>query len=187
MEIKDARLQLGMTQKDMAEMLDIDAPTYSKIEKGKIAPTPSMYEIVFKALASHADARKGQGSINYPSTQKKSLKTEICESVLEALKYTSPTQPISRESLKVFTKASDRKNRDAIAELRKMGYRIGSYSGGKGYWLCKGEEDYQVVRNMYLSKAKDMLETVGAMDRSIPGQMEFDYGTLQQDIQLDVE
>ena len=94
--------------------------------------------------------------------------------MLEALQYTSYSQPISRESLKAFTKASDRQNRDAITELRKAGYRIGSYSGGKGYWLCQSEEEYQIVRNMYLSKARDMLATVGAMDRALPGQLQFD-------------
>lgn len=180
MDFKDARIELGLTQAGMAKMLGIDAPTVSKIENGKVAPSPSMYEIVFKALASSSEERKGKGSINLSSGAKKSLKTEICDSVLEALQYTSYSQPISRESLKAFTKANDRQNRDAIAELRKMGYRIGSYSGGKGYWLCKTEEEYQIVRNMYLSKARDMLATVGAMDRALPGQLQFD-GWMDQD------
>lgn len=175
MDFKDARAELGMTQNDFAKLLGIDAPLLSKIETGKVAPSASMYEIVFKALASHSDERKGEGSSNLSTDHKKPLKTEICNSVLNALMYSSFMQPVSRDALRVWTKASDRQNRDAINELRKMGYRIGSYSGGKGYWLCKTDEEYQIVRNMYLSKARDMLETVGAMDRALPGQMEWTW------------
>lgn len=187
MDIREARNTLGLTQPEFAKMLGIDAPTLSKIENGIVAPTPTMCGIAFKALASHSNARNGVGSINVSTSLKKSLKTEICDSILEALTYTSYDQPISRDSLKVWTKRDDRQNRDAITALRKQGYRIGSFSGGKGYWMCKTEEEYQIVRNMYLSKVRDMLETVAAMDRSLPGQMEMDYGEIFKDIQLDME
>lgn len=187
MDIREARIELGMTQAEMAEMLSIDAPLLSKIENGIVAPSASMSDIVFKALASRSNARKGVGSINISTSEKKSLKTEIYRSILNALEYSSISQPISRETLRVWTKCSDRQNRDAITDLRKMGYRIGAYSGGRGYWMCRNDEEYQLVRNMYLSKARDMYETVAAMDRSIPGQMEMEYGEVFKDIQLDVE
>ena len=187
MDIREARITLGLTQPEFAKMLGIDAPTLSKIENGIVAPTPTMCGIAFKALASHSNARNGVGSINLSTSLKKSLKTEICDSILEALTYTSYDQPISRDALKVWTKCNDRQNRDAITALRKQGHRIGSFSGGKGYWMCHTEEEYQIVRNMYLSKVRDMLETVAAMDRSLPGQMEMDYGEIFKDIQLDME
>ena len=77
MDIREARIELGMTQAEMAEMLSIDAPLLSKIENGIVAPSASMFDIVFKALASRSNARKGVGSINYSTSEKKSLKTEI--------------------------------------------------------------------------------------------------------------
>lgn len=173
MDIREARLTLGMTQAEMAEMLGIDAPLLSKIENGIVEPSTSMYDIVFKALASRSNARNGVGSINLSTDEKTALKTPIYRSILNALEYSSFSQPVSRDSLRVWTKCNDRQNRDAITDLRKMGYRIGSYSGGKGYWMCRSDEEYQLVRNMYLSKARDMLETVSAMDRHIDGQMEW--------------
>ena len=187
MTIKEARIDMGMTQAEMAKLLGIDAPTLSKLERGIVEPSATMIEIVFKALASRSNARNGAGSINVSTDDKNPFKTGIYASVLEALSYTSFAQPISRDSLKVWTKCGDRQNRKAIADLRKAGYRIGSYSNGKGYWLCRNEAEYRLVRSMYMSKAKDMLATVSAMDRSIQGQMEMDYGEIFENLQLDME
>ena len=187
MTIREARAILDMTQAEMAEMLGIDAPLLSKIENGIVAPSVSMSEIVFKALASRSNARNGSGSINSSMTEETALKTPIYRAILEALAYTSYAQPLSRDSLRVWTKCNDRQNREAISDLRKMGYRIGAYSGGKGYWMCHSDEEYQLVRNMYLSKVRDMLATVAAMDRHIDGQMEMEYGEIFKDIQLDME
>lgn len=182
MDIREARLTLGMTQAEMAEMLSIDAPLLSKIENGIVEPSASMYDIVFKALASRSNARNRVGTTNISTTKKWALKTEIYRAILNALEYSSFSQPISRDSLRVWTKCSDRQTRDAIMDLRKMGYRIGAYSGGKGYWMCRSDAEYQLVRNMYLSKARDMLETVSAMDRNIDGQMEWDFDEAGRDI-----
>ena len=182
MTIREARGILDMTQAEMAEMLGIDAPLLSKIENGIVAPSASMSQIVFKALASRSDARKGGGSINSSTSKENPLKSPIYGAILEALSYSSFAQPISRDSLRVWTKCNDRQNRDAIADLRKMGYRIGAYSGGKGYWMCHSDAEYQLVRNMYLSKARDMLETVSAMDRHIDGQMEMEFNEEGRDL-----
>lgn len=171
--IREARMELGLKQEEFAEMLGIDAPLLSKLENGIVDPTASMNEIVFKALASHSNARKGSGSSNSSKSEKNPLKTGIYASILEALKYSSREQPITREMLKTWTKCGDRQNRKAIAELRKAGCPIGSSSSVKGYWLCRTEEDIEPINKMLKSKAIDMLQTAAAMNRNIPGQIGF--------------
>ena len=174
-KLREARIELGLKQEDFAAMLGIDAPLLSKLENGIVEPSARMSEIVFMALASHSDKRNRELLRNISTREENPLKTGIYASILEALKYSSPQQPITREMLKVWTKATDRTNRRAIAELRKAGCRIGSSSSVNGYWICRTEEEYAPIRNMLRSKARDMYMTVEAMDRSIPGQMEFDY------------
>lgn len=142
------------------------------LDNTKMWEDTSAFNIVSKASDSPSDARKDPLSIKYPTEQKKSLKTEIWGLLLEALENSTFDNPVTRSELKAYCKANDRTIRYGITELRKMGYRIGSFSGGKGYWLCKTSEEYQLVRNMYVSKARDMLETVRAMDGHIFGQME---------------
>lgn len=172
MDYKQIRTDLKMSQREFAKILGIDAPTLSKIENGKILPTPAMDNIVFKAFASSNNARNGGGSINYPTSEEKSLKTEISTLVLEALENSSIENPVSRASLRMYCKSSDRNIRKAIQELRKSGYRIGATSNGAGYWMCKSSEEYQIIRNEYMTRVIDMMGTIQAMDKSLPGQVE---------------
>lgn len=186
MDIKSARAELKLTQKEMADLMGIDVPLLSKMENGKACPTPTQSEIVFKALATPFRATLGASSTNISTegltplkTAKNALRSDLQNSVLEALVYSSKEQPVSRETLKVWTKSSDRQNRMAIRQLRKMGFRIASSGRRNGYYLCKSNDEYQEIRSEYISKAMDMLETVRRMDAVLPGQMVIDDGEVQ--------
>lgn len=186
MDIKSARTELGLTQKEMADLMGIDVPLLSKMENGKACPTATQSEIVFKALATPFRATLEPSSTNISTegltplkTAKNALRSDLQNSVLEALVYSSKEQPVSRETLKVWTKAGDRENRRAIRELRKMGFRIASSGRRNGYYLCKSNDEYQEIRSEYISKAMDMLETVCRMDAVLPGQMVIDDGEVQ--------
>jgi len=48
--IKEARLELGYSQRDMARMLDITQPTYQNIETGGKHTTPYKVAIILKVL-----------------------------------------------------------------------------------------------------------------------------------------
>ena len=53
--IKEARESLGMSQKELAETLGIDASQFSKIERGKVMPTMLQMIEIAKTLSQSLD------------------------------------------------------------------------------------------------------------------------------------
>ena len=75
MDIKSARTELGLTQKEMADLMGIDVPLLSKMENGKACPTATQSKIVFKALATPFRATLAPSSTNISTEELTPLKT----------------------------------------------------------------------------------------------------------------
>ena len=61
--IKEARESLGMSQKELAETLGIDASQFSKIERGKVMPTMLQMIEIAKTLSQSLDWFVNNGPI----------------------------------------------------------------------------------------------------------------------------
>lgn len=171
--VKAVREELGLKQTELAEMLGVDAPLISKLENGVVLPSQTMVETLEKALASHSDARKGDGSINYSATPINPFKTRIngyeLEELYEIFTYTSRSQPLTRSQLEVIWGLPDRSVRARIKEMQDCGCRI--VSSEKGYYLARTPEEYEIYRKREKARARAIDRKIAAMDRNLPGQI----------------
>ena len=84
------------------------------------------------------------------------------------------TKPQAKETLQMKLRCNEREVREAVTELRKMGYNVASNSGKKGYWLGSEEDKLRTVRE-YRSRAREMLEIADAIEKGPDcGQMEME-------------
>ena len=182
MNIRDARLQLGLKQTELAEMLGVDAPLISKMESGVVLPNATMVETIEKALASHADALNGAYSINSSTELEKLLKTKIngyeLAELAEVFQYTSAQQPITRGQLMVIWGTSDRAVRQRIEEMQNCGLRI--INDGNGYYITRKPEEYERYRAREKSRARSIDRKIAAMDKCLPGQMVMGWDDIPQ-------
>jgi hypothetical protein len=66
----------------------------------------------------------------------------------------------------------ERKVREAVAELRKMGNLVCSSSGEGGYFIARTWEEYDdFAQAEYRAKIIDMSETLRAMEEAAPGKL----------------
>lgn len=157
MTIKEYREQKGLTQRQLAKELapifkGVDTSLISKFEHGVCVPPVELQAYIDKA-----------GKPTMPEL------TDTQERIYQILKASE--EPVTRVSLCFFIQQSDRENRADIADMRKKGIRICSSSHAKGYWLAKGQEDYQTLRNEYIARISNMASVVRAMDNYIEGQV----------------
>ena len=50
MQIKEARIKLGISQKEAADMVNVSQPAYSNIENGRRRPSPEVAQRIAKVL-----------------------------------------------------------------------------------------------------------------------------------------
>lgn len=74
-KIKIRREEVGYTQKYMAESLEIDAATYSRIESGKLDITISRLEAIASLLTVEASSLLASGAIIEKETKRSSKVT----------------------------------------------------------------------------------------------------------------
>lgn len=68
-------------------------------------------------------------------------------------------------SLPAFAEVDERKMRDSIEELRRLGVRICAPLSGEGYYIAETEEEYKELRHDYIKRALAAFKTVQAMDQ----------------------
>lgn len=179
MNLKEARINAGLKQKELADMVGIDAPLLSKLENGFVLPTTELSNAFEKALASRFEGGEGVESINYSITGESPLKTKIqgydLEELLEAFEGTSPDKPITRAELCLIWNMSDRAMRNRLEEIRQAGKWILT-SNTKGYYLCTDPEDpnLKAFINKMNSRSRSISKTVKAMTANLPGQIYLD-------------
>lgn len=84
------------------------------------------------------------------------------------------TRPQTKETLQIKLRCGEREVREAVTQLRKMGYNIASNSGKKGYWLGSDADKERTIRE-YRSRAYEMLEIADAIEKGPDcGQMEME-------------
>ena len=50
MQFKEARIKLGISQKEAADMVNVSQPAYSNIENGRRRPSPEVAQRIAKVL-----------------------------------------------------------------------------------------------------------------------------------------
>lgn len=97
--------------------------------------------------------------------------------ILDRLARATKWDPVSRRELVFLTGTRDRTVRECIASMRRKGVRVASSSSRYGYWLCRSEGEYKVLRNEYLSRIDTLSKTLKAMDSVVGGQVSWDLDT----------
>lgn len=177
MTVKEYRQKNHLKQAELVEQIagfcpEIDVPLLSKIERGIVEPPKVLQEYVDNGLANDSNARKNEKGTTYQSTLEKLLNEPNYRIIYEMIASASFTRPMDKRALALRTKLTEREVRRIIGEFRKSGIRIGTCSGKKGYWLCQGEYEYNLLRNDLKARAMDLLRTIKAMDNSMEGQVE---------------
>lgn len=94
--------------------------------------------------------------------------------LLAELSRATKDKPLYRFDFAEKVGTTERRVRQQIEELRNQGFRVCSYSDGKGYWMAKNEKEYLRLRAEYKARIIKMWGTLAAMDSNIDGQMEME-------------
>lgn len=179
--IAQYRQAFNLTQRGMVEELSmvfpemqIDTSLLSKMENDICRPSTLLQEYLEKALASCPKRRNTEDRVNIPNELKKLLNEPIYQNIYNELLRATKNSPLTKSSIMAKFNIRDRTIRKIIQEFRLAGLRVCSSSSALGYWISEGPEDYQSLRNEYLSRARNIWKVVGAMDRSIEGQVEME-------------
>lgn len=172
--IKELRHQRLLKQSDLVERCNIpgfDVPMLSKIENGKIMPTPE----IEKALMLHLQAAKDELYGEWKEIPVKHTNREHIEEppmeVVELVSYLKPGKQnaISRWQLRQKMDVTDRVLRRIIARASEYGYAIGNLSDGKGYFLCETQEEAKAYIAQETSRAWEIMNKLNPFYKLIEG------------------
>lgn len=153
MTFKEYRHKNHLKQTELVALMneygvEISQPHLSLIENGKMDPTLE------------------QSAWLAGVTEDADLLTTEEEQMLEFLKTTSPTYPITRRSLSAWNRG-DRENRKTIASLRAKGYWI--VENKEGYYITDDPEVFKEWSIRYTAYARTILRTEAAMRKRLMG------------------
>lgn len=173
--IKELRHQKLLKQSELVERCNIpgfDVPMLSKIENGRIMPTPEIEQ----ALMLHLRATKDElyGEWKEIPIKRKEAREQIAEPpmlVVELVSYLKPGRQnaISRWQLRQKMDVSDRVLRRTIEAAAQYGYAIGNLSDGKGYFLCSDEREAKAYISQEMSRAWSIMDKLSPFYKIFEG------------------
>jgi transcriptional regulator with XRE-family HTH domain len=156
----------GITQKDFAAEISIDAPLLSKICRGHINPTPTMAHRIANALNLPLERIWHLSDMEYGAYPKNATETIASAEYYASVVCHIPTgkeNAISRQDLSRKSRMSDRDVRERIQAARFAGHRI--LSLGKGYYYETDENEVFRHCQRESRRAKTILAVCRAMTR----------------------
>jgi len=99
------------------------------------------------------------------------IKSQLQLNIYNRCKEADINESIKRAELCQITSLSDRAMRNEIGKMRDNGVRICGTSRDAGYWLARGEDDFNKFLNDYSSPVWTKLRRINAMKSSVIGQI----------------
>jgi transcriptional regulator with XRE-family HTH domain len=158
----------GITQKDFAAEISIDAPLLSKICRGHINPTPTMAHRIANALNLPLERIWHLSDMEYGIHPKNATET------IASVDYYAPVvshipigreKAITRRELETLTGLRDRDIRRRISAARRAGYPIIVPKSGSGYYFSNDPAEIEGFCRYTDSYAFNLLSTARAMRR----------------------
>jgi transcriptional regulator with XRE-family HTH domain len=158
----------GITQKDFAAEIGIDAPLLSKICHGHINPTPTMAHRIANALNLPLER------IWHLSDMEYGIHPENATETIASVDYYAPVvshipigreKAITRRELETLTGLRDRDIRRRISAARRAGYPIIVPKSGSGYYFSNDPAEIEGFCRYTDSYAFNLLSTARAMRR----------------------
>ena len=86
------------------------------------------------------------------------------EKLRQRLENATEERPVTRASIMIQFRITDRRARKMIEDLRDQGVRVCGLSKESGYWIAKTQSEYERFRRDYVSKATTILRRTKNMD-----------------------
>ncbi len=173
--IKELRHDKLLKQSELVERCNIpgfDVPMLSKIENGKVLPTPEIEQALMLHLKATKDELYGEWKeIPVKREEDRERLEEPPMMVTELVSYlkTGRQNAISRWQLRQKMDVSDRMLRKTIEVAADYGYAIGNLSDGKGYFLCADASEAKAYVSQELSRAWSIMNKLNPFYKLIEG------------------
>lgn len=167
--VKEIRLQRGMSQRDLAKALReydprIDAPLLCKIETGMVDPSGLVLEALEKALQCPRTALVG----SLEEFAAEDTEPDITEYAMSVAKLVGSVVPrghqnaISRTMLTLMlgfedTSSGDRKMRKLIESAKLAGLLVCNDQDGQGYYIADTEQEKRAQLEQLESRSRSLL------------------------------
>ena len=174
--VKAYKEKTGLTLKQLAEEFKtiqpgIDAPTISRIITGAVRPNAELESYISeKVFAISSDGLLEQGW-TITSLEEEILSNSRFSEVYQLIKAASKSHPVTYPQMQIRTGKSQREIQSLIAEMRKKGVPITSYTGKTGFWLAEDEQDMHNLIGMFEKQGKESLYIASILKNNCGGQL----------------